>query len=170
MEAVMGMVPEDPEALAVWLGRFTSMQFGISFFTSITRTDNNGALALLGLYASFGKRCEATKLYFVFLLLSCVTDFIWMYIYGNQISGAEMQEAQNEWEDYAFPPVGTAKFVLGMSIIQFMIKIVSIPFTYKLFSSMDSSLPIPQATSARGYGVASYQSDASYQNSGKDEL
>ena len=86
----------------------TKLLQGISFFTSITRTDNNGALALLGLYASFGtcllpwlvseaeisvsgKRCEATKLYFVFLLLSCVTDFIWMYIYGNQISGRSQQ-------------------------------------------------------------------------------
>ena len=93
-------------------------QFGIAFFTSLTRTDNNGALALLGLYASFGRKSEATKLYFIFLLLSCITDFIWMIIYGNQISGAELQELQNEWEDYAFPPVGTAKFVLGMSVIQ----------------------------------------------------
>jgi hypothetical protein len=40
-----------------------------------------------------------------------------------QISGAELQELQNEWEDYAFPPVGTAKFVLGMSVIQFIIKV-----------------------------------------------
>ena len=93
-------------------------QFGITFFTSLTRTDNNGALALLGLYASFGRKSEATKLYFIFLLLSCITDFIWMIIYGNQISGAELQELQNEWEDYAVPPVGTAKFVLGMSVIQ----------------------------------------------------
>ena len=38
-------------------------------------------------------------------------------------SGAELQELQNEWEDYAFPPVGTAKFVLGMSIIQFIVKV-----------------------------------------------
>ena len=45
-------------------------QFGITFFTSLTRTDNNGALALLGLYASFGRKSEATKLYFIFLLLS----------------------------------------------------------------------------------------------------
>ena len=36
-------------------------QFGITFFTSLTRTDNNGALALLGLYASFGRKSEATK-------------------------------------------------------------------------------------------------------------
>ena len=41
----------------------------------------------------------------------------------EQISGAELQELQNEWEDYAFPPVGTAKFVLGMSVIQFIIKV-----------------------------------------------
>ena len=58
-----------------------------------------------------GRKSEATKLYFIFLLLSCVTDFIWMIIYGNQISGAELQELQNEWEDYAFPPVGTAKVI-----------------------------------------------------------
>ena len=43
---------------------------------------------------------------------------------GLQISGAELQELQNEWEDYAFPPVGTAKFVLGMSVIQFIIKVL----------------------------------------------
>ena len=34
-----------------------------------------------------------------------------------------MQEVQNEWQDYAFPPVGTAKFVLGMSVIMFMTKV-----------------------------------------------
>ena len=39
------------------------------------------------------------------------------------LAGAELQELQNEWEDYAFPPVGTAKFVLGMSIIQFIVKV-----------------------------------------------
>jgi hypothetical protein len=90
-----------------------------------------------------GRRKEATKLYFIFLILSLITDFIWMIIYGNQISGrnhrsadavfvpltctrtgAELQELQNEWEDYAFPPVGTAKFVLGMSIIQFIVKVL----------------------------------------------
>jgi hypothetical protein len=35
--------------------------------------------------ASFGRKSEATKLYFIFLLLSCITDFIWMIIYGNQV-------------------------------------------------------------------------------------
>jgi hypothetical protein len=39
------------------------------------------------------------------------------------VAGAELQELQNEWEDYAFPPLGTAKFVLGMSIIQFIVKV-----------------------------------------------
>ena len=42
---------------------------------------------------------------------------------GLQISGAEVQELQNEWEDCACPPVGTAKFVLGMSVIQFIVKV-----------------------------------------------
>ena len=28
---------------------------------------------------------EAAKLYFIFLLLSCITDFIWMIVYGNQV-------------------------------------------------------------------------------------
>jgi len=120
---VAEMVPDDPEANAIWLVRFTSIQFGISFFTSITRSDNNGALALLGLYSAFGRKGEATKLYFIFLLLSIVTDFFWMIMYGKQISGAEAQELQNEWEDYAFPPVGTAKFVLAMSVIQFLVKV-----------------------------------------------
>ena len=32
----------------------TGMDTIWQFFTSLTRTDNNGALALLGLYASFG--------------------------------------------------------------------------------------------------------------------
>lgn len=36
--------------------------------------------------ASFGRKSEATKLYFIFLLLSCITDFIWMIIYGNQVT------------------------------------------------------------------------------------
>lgn len=43
-------------------------------------------------------------------------------------SGAELQELQNEWEDYAFPPVGTAKFVLGMSIIQFIVKVFEVSY------------------------------------------
>lgn len=83
---------------------------GICFFTSLTRTDSNAALALLGLYSSYGaialsvpvphplarltgqssctgRKKEAAKLYFVFLLLSIVTDFIWMIMYGNQIAG-----------------------------------------------------------------------------------
>mmetsp|Transcript_36793 Transcript_36793/g.87189 ORF Transcript_36793/g.87189 Transcript_36793/m.87189 type:complete len:184 (-) Transcript_36793:47-598(-) len=158
MDAVQRMVPDDPESLAVWLVRFTSIQFGICFFTSLTRTDNNGALALLGLYAAFGRRGEATKLYFIFLLLSCVTDFIWMIVYGNQIAGAELQEVQNDWEDYAFPPVGTAKFVLAMSVIQFIIKIVSVPFTYKLFSTLGPDLPPPSAGGARAF--TSYSSAA----------
>lgn len=38
-------------------------------------------------------------------------------------AGAEVQEVQNEWQDYAFPPIGTAKFVLGMSVIMFMAKV-----------------------------------------------
>jgi hypothetical protein len=160
MDALTRMVPEDPESLAVWLVRFTSIQFGISFFTSLTRTDNNGALALLGLYASFGRRGEATKLYFIFLLLSCVTDFIWMIIYGNQIAGAELQEVQNDWEDYAFPPVGTAKFVLAMSVIQFIIKVVSLPFTYKLFSTLGPDLPPPTVGGARPFTTYSSASAA----------
>jgi hypothetical protein len=44
-----------------------------------------GALSLRLAAASFGRKSEATKLYFIFLLLSCITDFIWMIIYGNQV-------------------------------------------------------------------------------------
>jgi hypothetical protein len=47
-----------------------------------------------------------------------------MVMYGNQIAGAELQEVQNEWQDYAFPPIGTAKFVLGMSVIMFVTKVM----------------------------------------------
>jgi hypothetical protein len=50
-------------------------------------------------------------------------DAVSLRVRQEQISGAELQELQNEWEDYAFPPVGTAKFVLGMSVIQFIIKV-----------------------------------------------
>eukprot|EP00287_Rhodomonas_sp_CCMP768_P005692 CAMPEP_0196734408 /NCGR_PEP_ID=MMETSP1091-20130531/13163_1 /TAXON_ID=302021 /ORGANISM="Rhodomonas sp., Strain CCMP768" /LENGTH=188 /DNA_ID=CAMNT_0042077915 /DNA_START=11 /DNA_END=577 /DNA_ORIENTATION=+ len=181
VQGVTAMVPDDPESNAVWLIRFTSIQFGISFFTSITRTDNNGALALLGLYASFGRKCEASKLYFVFLVLSCLTDLVWMVMYGNQISGAELQEIQNEWEDYAFPPVTIAKFVLAMSVIQFFVKVVSIPFTYKLFNNLiDDDVPstLPRggrpsysasATSSHP-PAASSEAPAGYQTAAKDEL
>eukprot|EP00282_Hemiselmis_andersenii_P035104 CAMPEP_0169443148 /NCGR_PEP_ID=MMETSP1042-20121227/9204_1 /TAXON_ID=464988 /ORGANISM="Hemiselmis andersenii, Strain CCMP1180" /LENGTH=181 /DNA_ID=CAMNT_0009554363 /DNA_START=17 /DNA_END=559 /DNA_ORIENTATION=+ len=133
---VLAFVGEDPEINATWVLRFTSIQFGIAFFTSITRTESNAALALLGLYSAYGRKKEATKLYFVFLLLSIVTDFIWMIMYGNQIAGAETQEVQNEWQDYAFPPIGTAKFVLGMSVISFVVKIMSTPFVYKLYTNL----------------------------------
>ena len=114
------LVTDDPETNALWVVRFTSIQFGICFFTSLTRTDANAALALLGLYSSFGnkantfflgalcsgcqscqdiwcwtgRRKEATKLYFIFLLLSLITDFIWMIIYGNQISGESLVSFQ----------------------------------------------------------------------------
>ena len=62
----------------------------------------------------------------------------------TQISGAELQELQNEWEDYAFPPVGTAKFVLGMSVIQFIIKVCRLCRLCRLFSlSSRSTNPEP---------------------------
>mmetsp|Transcript_51862 Transcript_51862/g.121794 ORF Transcript_51862/g.121794 Transcript_51862/m.121794 type:complete len:186 (+) Transcript_51862:39-596(+) len=178
VNGITAMVPDDPESNAVWLIRFTSIQFGISFFTSITRPDNNGALALLGLYAAFGRKCEASKLYFVFLVLSCLTDLVWMVMYGNQISGAELQELQNEWEDYAFPPVTIAKFVLAMSVIQFFVKVISVPFTYKLFNNLiDDDVPGPNrgrpnynASSMSSHPPASSEPAAGYQTAGKDEL
>ena len=72
-------------SICVMYVRVRCVSGDLQFFTCLTRTDNNGALALLGLYASFGRKSEATKLYFIFLLLSCITDFIWMIIYGNQV-------------------------------------------------------------------------------------
>ena len=74
-EFLTSMVTDDPETNALWVVRFTSVQFvsalthssflqqaysdlnvcqGMCFFTSLTRTDANAALALLGLYSSFG--------------------------------------------------------------------------------------------------------------------
>lgn len=61
-----------------------------------------------------------------------------MVMYGNQIAGAEVQEQQNEWQDYAFPPVGTAKFVLGMSCIAFMTKVWPLQVLLAQYHDMES--------------------------------
>jgi len=72
------------------------------------------------------------------------------------------------------PTMFPAQFVLGMSVIQFIIKIISIPFTFKLFTSLDNSVPMPPAglSGIRGYGGSDsgYQGGAGGYQTGKDEL
>lgn len=70
-------------------------------------------------------------------MLSILTDFVWMVLWGNRISGFEYVEANDPAGlSHAFTPVGTAKFVLGLSVIQFIIKAISVPFVYKLFNHL----------------------------------
>jgi len=72
------------------------------------------------------------------------------------------------------PTMPPAQFVLGMSVIQFIIKIISIPFTFKLFTSLDNSVPMPPAglSGIRGYGGSDngYQGVGAGYQTGKDEL
>ena len=57
----------------------------LSVYSTVRPVGRSLCLSLRLAAASFGRKSEATKLYFIFLLLSCITDFIWMIIYGNQV-------------------------------------------------------------------------------------
>lgn len=105
------VLKEDPETNAVWVLRFTSIQFALALFESLYRPDTNAALAVVGLYGAFSKNKDVIKLYFAFLTLSCLTDLIWMISWGPML-GRDFPERES-----------IERFALAISIMEFILKV-----------------------------------------------
>ena len=136
------VVKEDPETNAVWVLRFTSIQFvrsvlpsppvvdndsisyssrsrirlqALALFESLYRPDTNAALAVVGLYGAFSKNKDVVKLYFAFMTLSCLTDLIWMISWGPML-GRDFPERES-----------IERFALAISIMEFILKVDVVP-------------------------------------------
>lgn len=153
------VLKEDPETNAVWVLRFTSIQFALALFESLYRPDTNAALAVVGLYGAFSKNKDVIKLYFAFLTLSCLTDLIWMISWGPML-GRDFPERES-----------IERFALAISIMEFILKVLSMPFVFKLFSNIPDVAFGGQSSGYAGeysgyeeqsdaavYGTAGYQS------------